>query len=284
MGDIRDNAPAGRGINWQSNWIRRPVVGIALIMIVLAALFSGRQYFASLLVFMTVTASREWHRMVGEGRYLPEAFVTAGTIIIALAFLVVYQNPQLAWIILLGGTGLSLIVSGLRNAHALWQSAGVLYIGIPSLAMASLYMYSPHGAWVMIGLFISVWATDTGALFVGKLVGGPKLAPVLSPNKTWAGTLGGVAVAAIAQSIYIGVLGGNIGLAALYGAGIAVVSHSGDLFESWTKRQFRVKDSGSLIPGHGGILDRVDSTLAAGSVAAFVILILGLDPLFGATL
>ena len=294
MGDRKDHAPAARTLKWHIDWIRRPVVGCVLIAITLYMLFHGADYFASLYVFLALTASYEWHRMINRERFRVEAVVTAITVVIALGFLLRWPNPNIAWIVLLGGVGASLIVSGLRESKAVWQSAGVLYLGIPSLAMVSLYMFADHGAWpadqhqqaakVMIGLFISVWATDTGALVFGNLIGGPKLAPVLSPNKTWAGTLGGVAVSAIAQTIYIGLLGGNVWAAALYGTGLAVVAHTGDLSESWVKRKFHVKDSGSLIPGHGGILDRADSTLAAGTFAAVLVLVLGLDPLFGAPL
>jgi phosphatidate cytidylyltransferase len=105
---------------------------------------------------------------------------------------------------------------------------------------------------------------------------------VLSPNKTWAGTLGGIVTAAVVEAVYVGILGGSPVLAFAYGAGISVVAHSGDLFESWVKRSFNRKDSGSLIPGHGGMLDRIDSTLFAVSALALLVLVFQLHPLFGA--
>jgi len=117
---------------------------------------------------------------------------------------------------------------------------------------------------------------------VGNLVGGAKLAPVLSPNKTWSGTMGGVAAAAIVEAIYVGMIGGNPFLASVYGAGLSVVAHAGDLFESWVKRSFDRKDSGTLIPGHGGALDRIDSSLSAAVALAVLVLLFKLDPLFGA--
>jgi phosphatidate cytidylyltransferase len=128
-----------------------------------------------------------------------------------------------------------------------------------------------------------VWATDTGALVVGNLVGGPKLAPVLSPNKTWSGTIGGIVAAAIAEAIFIAIIGGHAGAAALFGAGLAVFAHFGDLFESWVKRRFHTKDSGALIPGHGGVLDRIDSTLFAAVALEIAVFVFHLDPLFGAS-
>jgi phosphatidate cytidylyltransferase len=137
--------------------------------------------------------------------------------------------------------------------------------------------------WIILGVFLVVWAADTGALVAGKVLKGPKLAPVLSPNKTWSGTLGGVAAAAAVEAIFIAVLGGSAWRAALYGAGLAVVAHAGDLFESFVKRRFHRKDSGTMIPGHGGVLDRIDSMLAAALGVALLVLVLGADPLFGAS-
>jgi phosphatidate cytidylyltransferase len=135
---------------------------------------------------------------------------------------------------------------------------------------------------MIAGLFIVVWATDTGALVVGNLVGGPRLAPHLSPNKTWSGTIGGMAAAAAAEAVFIAVIGGHAVAAAMFAAGLAAVAHLGDLFESWVKRSFHIKDSGSLIPGHGGVLDRIDSTLFAVVALAIVVFALHFDPLFGA--
>src|SRR5690349_5060631 len=106
MGELHDRAPGLRAIKWHSDWIRRPVAGIALIVIVLAALFNGAIYVAGLMAFMAAAASREWHRMIGQGRYVAEAIVTAVTVVAALGFLLWWPNPRMAWIILLGGMGI----------------------------------------------------------------------------------------------------------------------------------------------------------------------------------
>jgi phosphatidate cytidylyltransferase len=183
---------------------------------------------------------------------------------------------------LLGGTFIVFAIAAVRRNHPVWHAAGVLYLGLPALSIIALRDFAPHGAWVLIGLFLIVWATDTGALFCGNLIGGPKLAPVLSPNKTWAGFVGGMIAAAIVEAIFILIMGGHVVFGALFGAGMAVIAHAGDLFESWAKRCFHVKDSGSMIPGHGGVLDRIDSTLATLVALAVLVLVLKLDPLFGA--
>jgi phosphatidate cytidylyltransferase len=134
---------------------------------------------------------------------------------------------------------------------------------------------------IIVALFVGVWMTDTGALIVGNLIGGTRLWPSLSPNKTWAGTLGGIAAAAGAEAGFVMLLGGAALTGVVLGIGIAVTAHCGDLFESWVKRLFRRKDSGSMIPGHGGVLDRIDSTLAAAPCLAALVLIGGVNPLFG---
>ena len=167
------------------------------------------------------------------------------------------------------------------DERPVWQGAGAIYLCIPALS-ATLIREAPEGIWIIVGLFVAVWATDTGALVAGNLIGGRKLAPVISPNKTWSGTLGGIAAAAIVELAFMAFIGGNLALGAFYGAAVAVVAHSGDLLESWMKRKFQRKDSGSLIPGHGGMLDRIDSTLSAVTAVAALVFLLHVDPLFGA--
>lgn len=281
MTDTRHLAPA-HGLRFSPDWITRPLFGVLLAALVIAADFKGPQYLAIFVALGAVFAVREWHRMVWPQSYLFEMALSAVTIIGAVLALILWPRDVFPWAILGAGALVALIVALIRGEQPAWQAGGILYLGIPALAMIATRAIPPNGAWLIVGLFLIVWATDTGALVAGNLIGGPKLAPVLSPNKTWAGTLGGIAAAAAVEAIYVGVLGGNPLLASLYGAGLAVVAHAGDLFESWVKRSFHRKDSGSLIPGHGGILDRVDSTLFAVSALAVLVLVLRLDPLFGA--
>ncbi len=153
-------------------------------------------------------------------------------------------------------------------ARALWFLAGLCYIG---LAADFLFVLSDRAGYRMtavIGTVACVIATDIGAYFAGRLIGGPKIAPAISPTKTWAGLAGGMA----ASAALLGVLSLRSGmwryddvggmLFPAYGAVIAVLAQAGDFFESWMKRRAGVKDSGDLIPGHGGLFDRVDGLLA----------------------
>lgn len=281
MTDTRHIAPL-RGLRFSPDWITRPLFGVLLAALVIAADFMGQRYLAIFVALGAIFAVREWHRMVWPQSYLFEVMLSAITITLALLALTLWPNGVLGWAILGVGAVAALFVAIIRGENFAWQAGGILYIGIPALAMIAARAIPANGAWLIVGLFLIVWATDTGALVAGNLIGGPKLAPVLSPNKTWAGTLGGVATAAIVEGIYVGVLGGDPVLGSLYGAGLALVAHAGDLFESWVKRSFHRKDSGSLIPGHGGMLDRIDSTLFAVSALAVLVLVFKLDPLFGA--
>jgi phosphatidate cytidylyltransferase len=274
--------PGLRGFRFSRDWITRPVFGTALALVTIAAIYGGTPYLAVVVAAAAFFAAREWHRIIGEGRLSPELAPTTVTIWLALGALLFWPTGIASYVVLLCGVFLVLALSATRRSRPLWQAGGVLYIGLPSLAILLLREIPLRGGWLIGLLFVVVWATDTAALVIGNLVGGPKLAPVLSPNKTWSGTVGGVAAAAIASAVFIAVIGGDPARAALFGAALSVVAHLGDLFESWVKRRFHLKNSGALIPGHGGVLDRIDSTLAAALALQIAVFVFGLDPLFGA--
>lgn len=162
-----------------------------------------------------------------------------------------------------------------------FRLVGLLYIVSAVTAMAWLRIHPfssgddlSQGAEWIIGLFALVWATDIAAYITGRLIGGPKIAPRVSPNKTWAGLLGGMAAsAAIAYGLssYVPTLPGPH--AVLIGAVIAIIAQAGDFLESGIKRRAGVKDSGTLLPGHGGLLDRVDGLLPASLAYAILVYI-----------
>lgn len=262
-------------------WVTRPLFAVLLGAAIVWTIFQGKPYIEIVAAVAVLLAAREWHRLVGEGRFAIELGVSVAVLWSALGAFILWPNTFAPALILGGGALLLFCVALLRRNHPVWHAAGVIYLGLPSLAIIALHDFAPHGPWVLIGLFLVVWATDTGALVCGNLIGGPRIAPQLSPKKTWAGTIGGILSAAIVEGVFILLIGGHALLGALFGAGMAVVAHAGDLFESWAKRCFHVKDSGAMIPGHGGVLDRIDSTLATLVVLGVLVLVLKLDPLFG---
>lgn len=283
MGEItaqQDHAPGFRAIKLNWDWVTRPLFGVALATISLSAVFSGAGYMAVFAAIVAIAATREWHRMITKRTFGPDFYTTSISIVAVLLAALAWPHSATPWVLLALGALVSWALAYRRHELAIWQSAGTLYIGGPMLALLQL-RGAPHGAIIIVGLFAAVWATDTGALVAGNLIGGPRLWPLLSPNKTWAGTLGGVAAAAAVESAFVAFLSGSPLFGAVLGTGIAIVAHAGDLFESWVKRVFQRKDSGSMIPGHGGVLDRIDSTLAAAPCLAALVLLVGFNPLFG---
>ncbi len=159
----------------------------------------------------------------------------------------------------------------LCSGRPLWLALGGLYIAVPCWALLYLRGAGGAGPETLFWLLAVVWSADTGAFAFGRLIGGAKLAPVISPNKTWAGLLGGIGTAGMAGAATALILEID-GVLALAGWSVAVgaVSQAGDIGESWVKRHFGVKDTGAILPGHGGLFDRVDGLLAA-AVAVVVI-------------
>jgi phosphatidate cytidylyltransferase len=165
------------------------------------------------------------------------------------------------------------------TAIALWLLGGLLYVGLACLTL--LMLGSPYmGATGAIMIIGGVIGTDVGAYFVGRTFGGPKIAPKISPSKTWSGLIGGMVGAAIVLSLFWipaidtgdpdATIGGTVLMAIFYGGLLAVVAQSGDFFESWMKRRAGVKDSGRLIPGHGGLFDRTDGLIAVAFAVGLV--------------
>jgi phosphatidate cytidylyltransferase len=276
------HAPGYRAIRWNMDWVTRPLFGLALAAVAIGVLCSAPPFFAALIVAISIAAAWEWHRMVSKGRlYHTEAAVNAVAVALAVTSLLVTRQAWIALIVLAAGAGVAWKLAQQRHVHPVWQAIGVLYLGLPALALVALRAFEPRGAMIIVGMFLIVWATDSGALIFGNLIGGPRIAPVLSPSKTWAGTIGGSVTAALIFASFIWFLGGSAWQAGLFGFLFSITAHAGDLFESFVKRRFGIKDSGALIPGHGGVLDRMDSTLAAALAMALLVFLAGLNPLFG---
>jgi phosphatidate cytidylyltransferase len=276
-----DLAAAGSGrkpLKFSSGWITRPVFGALLAALAIGALYKGGLYFALFIAIVIVTAAREWHRMIADGRFTEEFLVTSFVVIVGVCVEVSMPGSIWPWAVIAAGAGASFALASLRKRLALWEAGGVLYLGIPALSIVMLRILPVGGFRLLLTFFIAIWATDTGALVFGNLIGGAKLWPALSPNKTWAGCFGGIVLAAIAGGAAFAIMQLGAGRGAIFAALVGVVAHMGDLFESWTKRSFRIKNSGGLIPGHGGVLDRIDSTLLAAPVLAVVVLVMGLNP------
>ena len=278
------HAPGFKAIRWNTDWVTRPLFGIALAALAIFALTRDAPvYFAGLIALIVLPAAYEWHRMVARTRaFRIETAITAGSVALAVLSLALDASVAVALVLVaLGAIAAVLLAVRQGNAPG-WEALGAVYLGLPSIALVALRAFAPDGAIIIVGLFAIVWATDSGALVCGNLIGGPRLAPRLSPSKTWAGTVGGSIVAALAFASFIYYLHGAPRQAFIFGLLLSFTAHAGDLFESFLKRHFGIKNSGAIIPGHGGVLDRMDSTLAAALALALLVFAFHLDPLFGA--
>jgi phosphatidate cytidylyltransferase len=280
--------PRFLGFDVTLDWLLRPLFGIGLAAIAVTATIYGGYYFALFISAGAIAAAREWHRMRAGGKFglfvivsaIGIAGATGGEVFLAHAGV---SREGLPWLLLAACALINSALGSTRRVEALWHAASLLYIGVPALCLVTIREVLPNGFWLLLALFAAVWGTDTGALFTGNLLKGPKLWPALSPNKTWAGFLGGILFGAIASAAVFAFLQANILNGFVFGASAALVGHAGDLFESWLKRRVGRKNSGSLIPGHGGVLDRIDSMLFVAPVAALLLLALHINPMAAAT-
>lgn len=249
-----------------SNELRtRIVVGVVLIAVAVGALLAGGAIFWILASVVGLLMQAEWADLAEAPAQNKRLSLFA--ISVPLAIL----SPFAA--------GVSFLAFALMAAAFLFVAivcrsvrlgAGIYYVGLPILALLFL-REQPDGLLFAFWALGVVWATDIGAYFAGRRFGGPKLAPAVSPSKTWSGLAGGVFAALLLGYVLHHWLALPEHLAAASGL-LAAIAQLGDLFESWLKRRAGVKDSGTLLPGHGGVLDRLDGVVAAVPVAALFVL------------
>lgn len=212
--------------------------GVLLAVVLIGDLWLGSWWYAALLALGAVVIGREYTRLVWRG----------------------WSTPI---------------------ARALWLIFGAVYIG---LALYGLWYAREQGFFAALLLFVAVWATDIGAFVFGRAIGGPKIAPRISPSKTWAGLVGGIITTTVAVFSAVSLeakivsqvdsypwdWGLNIGLWGMLACAlITIIAQAGDFFESWMKRRAGLKDSGGIIPGHGGLLDRIDGLLPVAALFPF---------------
>jgi phosphatidate cytidylyltransferase len=241
-----------------------------MVPVAVAITWYGGPVFALLALFAVVIMLREWLMLPGE----PVAPAQMGLCIVPLAVaLSSLSNGKVDWAFMLLGVA-AILAAGAFGKQRVWAFAGAVYVGLPSLVLVWLRNDPDHGRLIVFWLLVVVWSTDIGAYVAGRLIGGPKLIPSISPNKTWAGLGGGMLCAAIAGGL-MAMFDPRLpaDLLAAFGACVAVVAQAGDFTESAVKRHYNVKDSGTLIPGHGGALDRLDGLLFAAPFVAAALLL-----------
>lgn len=254
--------------------LARVIVGAVLIAAALAAEFTGGLAFTLMVAGAALLMFAEWCAMhrIGRGWRFTGLVALAGVTLLAWRGEALFAIPALA----LAAAGLLLFARGMTRAdgkprQSTMIAGGLLYAGLPAIALIWLRA-EPQGLALTLWTLAIVWGTDIFAFVAGRTIGGPKLLPRVSPSKTWSGLVGGVVGAGVAGVGVASALGLPVVAGGVAALPLAVVAQGGDLFESWLKRRVGVKDSGDLLPGHGGVLDRLDglvpvAIIVAGAVA-----------------
>lgn len=246
-----------------SNLQLRIVSGVILAIVVLGLTWFGDWPFRILAALIGALVFHEWSTVSALRRDMP-LFAAAWILVaIVLGSLVAGVGGELMLIMVAVPT-LFILLVGLIRPLGVLAAIGMGYALFPAVALAFLRGGDQSGLVAILYLFAVVWATDIFAYFTGRALGGPKLAPSISPGKTWSGAVGG-AISAVIAGLLVAMIAGHpspllMGLLALP---LSAISQIGDLFESGFKRRYGAKDSGNLIPGHGGVMDRVDGLVAA---------------------
>ncbi len=268
---VTETEPRGR-MALSQNLKLRIVSGAVLAALAFALAYAGPAPFALLILVVALFVSWEWGRMVrGVGADLA-FFIHASAVTGAIALALGGYAALGAAVLVTAAIILIPLVFG-RGARL--SALGVFYVGLPAISLLWLRSDEPYGFAAVLLVFAIVWCSDIGAYAAGRLIGGPKLWPRISPNKTWAGLIGGVAAGTAAALVALLVVAEASPLRlALTGLGLSVVAQGGDLAESALKRLFGRKDASELIPGHGGFMDRMDSIVAVAIAAGLLALVI----------
>ncbi|MBR1120687.1 phosphatidate cytidylyltransferase [Bradyrhizobium lablabi] len=262
-GEAAPAAAAGQG---SRNLLMRVVAALVLAPLALAMAYAGGWLWAVLVTLACIGLFLEWLMIIGLARDLRVTVPGVASLAVAGICLIAGRIDAALIVLLSGFVVVTLLSSERRN----WTGAGFLYAAAAEVASVLVRLDPGSGFLALIFVLLVVWVSDIGGYFAGRGIGGPKLWPRVSPNKTWAGAIGGFALSLAVAAGFAALNLGKAGPLLLLGGFLSVVSQLGDLFESAVKRRFGVKDSSHIIPGHGGLMDRLDGFVAAVVVAAIL--------------
>jgi phosphatidate cytidylyltransferase len=265
--------PLRAGAPRSSELVLRVCSALVLVPLAIGTAYLGGWAFALFWGAAAIGVLWEWISLVAPSE--ERSMLLIGGAALALAVALSGMGHALAAIVVLamGALGVAALTLAPRRA---WIAGAVVYAGALAVAPIVLRLDEEDGFLAVIFLFAIVWMTDIGAYFAGRALGGPKLVPQVSPNKTWAGAVGGL-LAAILAAVAVAKLAALSAIfpLAVLALALSVFAQAGDLFESFLKRRFHAKDSSHLIPGHGGLMDRLDGFVTASVAAALIGLLRG---------
>ena len=264
----------------RSELFQRVVAAAVLIPIALSSVYVGGWMFSLLAAFAVILMASEWEQVTGEARLGRHTYLNVGAGLAALIAVSLGLLDIALFVVVIGAIA-SFILPRRDGVHSYWPSIGMIAIAVPTVCLIWL-READSGMTVIVWLLLVLWATDCGAYFIGKLIGGARLAPLISPGKTWSGFFGGTASGAFV-GLALSILVQDVSAIKTVSASVFVslAGQGGDLAISAVKRRFSVKDMGTIIPGHGGVLDRLDSLLfGAIGVGALTLIFEGPVPLW----
>jgi phosphatidate cytidylyltransferase len=261
---VKHDKPAPTSAAGRSNLALRVISSLVLAPLAIAAAYFGGPLFVLFWAIAALGVLWEWQTLVCAHDRNPVLTIGAVALVGATALLVFGWSGTAVALVALGALGVATLASRVRRY---WCLAGLLYAAAVLIAPAILRGDPLLGFAAILFLFTIVWLTDIVAYFVGRAVGGPKLMPAVSPNKTWSGAIGGT-VAGVVGGMVVARQFGIGPSSALVAFALSVISQAGDFAESALKRAFQVKDASNLLPGHGGLMDRLDGFIAAAAAAA----------------
>ena len=268
MADPGPTDPSGTITSGNRELMLRICSALVLVPLAIGTAYLGGWPFALFWSLAALGVFWEWSALVaGDGRR-PVTMMGGAALVVSLGLAAV---GRFTGALIVAATGMLAAAPMAPARHRGWAAVGVPYAGAIGIAPIALRSDNEVGFVAVIFLFAIVWTTDIVAYFMGRLIGGPKLLPRVSPKKTWSGAISGLAAAVLA-ALAVAKAAGLSGLLpiALVAAALSCVAQAGDLFESRLKRRFGAKDSSHLIPGHGGLMDRLDGFVFAAAVAALI--------------
>jgi len=276
----RDPGPGGNdqaGPSDRQNFLRRTASALLLAPLAIGAAFAGGWIFAAACAVTAALVLWEWGTLISHAA--DWRILAPGLPALCAAAVLAHGNaPDMAIVaVALGALGAAVATAVARRAEqrsaaaAAWALAGVVYAGIILISPIMLRSDPQMGFAALAFLFATVWATDIFAYLTGRRLGGPLLWPRLSPKKTWTGAIGGLAGGVVAGALVAYASAGTHPVAAgVLALILSIAAQGGDLLESSVKRRFGAKDTSALIPGHGGVMDRVDGLLVAALIAVVI--------------